>query len=307
MSSVSRCNSYSIPRSVQFLFGCLATTSFFSCATPLKQHYQIQPLQSDDAVTIEIKGVDEEVELQKYVYRSHEWTDVDGRSVKSERESSSFDVQTTTLLNDESSKLLHQVVETVKQSGDVNLHDLGFPQKKERISFIYSSQSEVLKAGGYDKRSLFFVPPVPLPKKAVKVGDSWDMTHSWVSQQSGFPLTIKVTALLKDLLQCGEQRCASVELSGHVEVPFLDPKKVRYSSRILGRYLFNLDRGKMLWSKIVSEDSLQAAEKTVNVQSCIVSTLHKPKKLSWLTVTPDCEPEDQDLPDLPKIELAAKN
>jgi hypothetical protein len=166
-------------------------------------------------------------------------------------------------------------VKTVNKDGTVELHDLAFPELNEEINYVIRNTGEVLEAGRYSPQSLFYVPAMPIPKGNVEVGDTWTMEHTWLSNKDGIPLTLQVVAILKDIVKCeGQNVCADIEISGHVDIAAkpVSPD-VRFVSRLWGRLLFSLTRGDVIWSDMRSNEEMGMKGNRMVVHSCMVSEM----------------------------------
>ena len=77
---------------------------------------------------------------------------------------------------------LLQKIETLSREGVGLLHDLAFPEPGEIIDMEMSPEGTgYVKAGHFPKNSLFYLPPVPLPKEALMVGSYVAFPHNkWI-------------------------------------------------------------------------------------------------------------------------------
>lgn len=178
---------------------------------------------------------------------------------------------------------------TTTKDGTVDLHDLAFPEKGEEIEYIFNRDGKVLKAGDLPPDSIFYVPPLALPKGPVKVGDTWALDHAWISLKNGIPLAVHLVAILKSIRQCGKGLCADIELSGSVELVGLK-KEAIFNSSIWGRMLMSVEKGSVLWSEVRSRERMTLSGKGTDVLSCLVSGLEAPADLQILKVKPVCKP-----------------
>ena len=189
---------------------------------------------------------------------------------------------------------IHLESTVIEKDGTVDLHDLAFPEKDEIIKLVYNKDAEVLKAGDYPRESVFYVPPLSLPKEKVLPGDTWETNWSWVSIKNGIPLSLNLVTIFKNLYLCGQDdKCIDLEISGKVSIKGVNSKLFSFSSDITGRIIFSMNRGAVVWSHVKSVESLANESLRVNVWSCLKSKLVKPKNYSW---KPDesvkCKPQE---------------
>lgn len=176
-------------------------------------------------------------------------------------------------------KSVEVILTTVDKSGSLDLHDYGFPEINESIDFKYTPGGEVLKAGSFHEKSLFFVPPLPLPNRPVEKGDTWDLTHAWVSA-SGIELQLDVIGIHKGYKRCGDASpCVDIEISGSVKPATDRIVGMELSSRISGHLLFSIPKGEVYSSKMKSFETLQFPNRKVESSSCMVSTPTSSEKL----------------------------
>ena len=94
-----------------------------------------------------------------------------------------------------------------------------------------------------------------LPGKPVSVGDTWSMVHRWTSLKNGIPLEVDIVSILKNVYDCGEKvRCADIEISGDVRIPMPVSQGVSLESRVMGRLLFGVESGTVIWADIRNQE-----------------------------------------------------
>jgi hypothetical protein len=170
-------------------------------------------------------------------------------------------------------------VSVVHKDGLVDLHSLGFPEVNEELFFRFATDGRVLKAGDYSATSVFYVPPLSLPPRAVTVGESWELNHAWVSKENGIPLGLEIVTILKQVVQCGSDLCADLEISGSVKIDAPTSKDLDFISDVRGRMLFSIDRGVIVWSLVNNRERLTTKESVLKVKGCMVARLNSP--LIW--------------------------
>lgn len=183
--------------------------------------------------------------------------------------------------------------ETIEKDGQVRLHDLAFPELNEVIEFTMKQRGEILKAGAYPSSSIFFVPTVPLPSEAVKVGDTWPFHHEWISMSSGVPLSVDLAVIFKSAYRCGDEKCALMEISGKVDLLGAIGPALIFSSDISGFMLFAIDSGTLLATRVANQETMMKDEVLMKVKSCMVGVLIEPDySIDGLSIKQEaCDPE----------------
>lgn len=174
------------------------------------------------------------------------------------------------------------VVETLRKDGPVDLYDLGYPEAGESLEYVYTTKALVKKAGHFPSNTLFFIPPVSLPKKPASVGETWAMQAQWVALRNGLPMTVDVVSIFKGLYKCGTKgQCAEFEISGDVTVPDGLTKTAKLTSTLSGRVLYSLTSGAVLWSDIRNVEKLMSADDQMEIYSCTETLLEEPENERW--------------------------
>jgi hypothetical protein len=134
----------------------------------------------------------------------------------------------------------------------------------------------------------------------VGVGDTWTLDYTWVSGHDHIPLRLAVVGILKDIVPCEKKNvCADIEVSGSVNlVKTPDVRGAKFESRIWGRVLFSIDRGDVIWSKMLSHEIVGVEKESTDVLSCIVSRMQTP---GTDTGGMDCEPAEQPVTSVPSL------
>jgi len=210
--------------------------------------------------------------------------------VKEKTEGVDFIVEKKPVTKNASDKTapVEMLLTTVAKNGTLDLHEYGFPELKESIEFAYTPSGEVLKAGNFNRQSLFFVPPLPLPKGPVEAGDTWELSHDWASA-SGLELTLNVVGIHKGFKSCGAQGpCADIEISGSVKPRADRVAGMQMTSQLSGDLIYSLKEGDVLSSKVKSHEELQFPKRRVESVSCMVSVPAKSADLKGISF-PACE------------------
>jgi hypothetical protein len=183
-------------------------------------------------------------------------------------------------------KIVYQV-ETTAKTGTGDLHDFAVPELGEKLEVVIDEYAQVYKAGDYPKDSVFYLPPVSLPKDAVTIGDTWVFKGQWITLTNRVPLEIETVSILTDVIPCERGLCAVIELSGEVKIFGVDLKEFNLSSRVRGVLIFSIDLGAIVWSHVISEQSLISQGIRAESKSCLASTLLKPE---WKKLREQAQP-----------------
>jgi hypothetical protein len=252
-------------------------------------------------VTIVIKGGPGQQDITRYYSRSHITGYEGAQKVREKDEIVEFRVSEKVTRIDANKNLITVKAATISKDGTVDLHDLAFPEAGEEIEYTFTRQGEVVRAGDYPLDSVFYIPPVPLPKGPVEIGDTWTMDHGWVGMNSGIPLGVHLVSILKGIQSCGPGRCADIEVSGHVEVAGMTKKGTEFKSTIWGRMIVAVERGTVLWSEIRSREKMTLPDSRTEIQSCMVGALETPKEWSLKVPGKVCELSDGPVAVLPRV------
>ena len=224
----------------------------------------------------------------------------DQQLVRDRTEIVDFNVRTHVTKYDKAADILAYSSRTTRKDGTVDLHDLSFPDLDEQIDYVTRGNGEVLSAGRFPPQSLFFVPSMPMPGGPVEVGDTWTLTHVWLSAMETIPLKLEVVGILKDIVTCEKDKvCADVEISGHVGLAVAPAAPgSHFASRIWGRLLFSLERGDVIWSEMLSREEMSSQSEKMNVSSCMVSMM---QLATGQGQTLTCETGDRAVTKIPKL------
>jgi hypothetical protein len=260
-----------------------------ACAsTPLKP--------KGEAIRIELTGKAGASSETRYYSNANVKTYSDGQILRDKQEIVDFTTLTQIKSYDEKEKILSYSVRTVKKDGPVDLHDLAFPEKNERIEYTVRSDGTVIKAGSYSPQTLFFVPSLPIPKDEVRVGDTWTMEHTWFSAHDQIPLKLDVIGILKALVPCAGKTCADIEISGSVQLAQAPTAQgARFESRVWGRLLYSPERGDVIWSEMRSQEEMQVGSDKFTVLSCMTSET----KINDYKTKLECQPAQTPVTSVP--------
>jgi hypothetical protein len=170
-----------------------------------------------------------------------------------------------------------QVVTTADKEGETDLRTMAMPEVGERLELGMTRKGQILLAGGYPQKSIFFVPQVSLPDDKVQVGDTWDMQAEWVTLDEGVPFAMDMVSILKGFVKCGNETCADVEMSGEVRLQGSIP--VGFKNEWTGRMLFAVGSGTTVWSHVVSREDYAAEAVQRVVTTCLETVMEEPAAL----------------------------
>lgn len=211
----------------------------------------------------------------------------EGNELRSQREEAlDFKILAKTTKTD---RYIHQIVTVAEKDGTTDLHDLAFPDIGEELLLILTPQGKVIQAGNYPTTSIFYVPPLSLPEKAVEVGDTWLLKSQWTHSKNGTRMKLEVLTIFKELLKCGADECVDLEVSGSVQLEDLPINPLK--SEIKGRLLFNRTQGSLVWGVLYNREEFQQESGRILVSSCLESVLVEPAKEAWPGKQALCKPE----------------
>jgi hypothetical protein len=238
----------------------------------------------------------EEEEKQIYQFRSssHKKTFLNDQIINQKEEIVDFELELKAKAVNKDKGLFAYDLKTISKDGFIPLKDLGFPELNKKIPYMLDAKARVLRAGSYPPDSIYFIPSVILPDHKVQKGDTWDYEWDYRLIETGIPLRLKVTSILKRFLQCGLRTCADIEVSGLVELA-TRVENLNYDSELAGRMLVDVEDGSILWQRIRSGESMQTEDGRIDIFSCIESKLKSPfAKATLKDRDLDCKAKPQD-------------
>lgn len=286
----------------QAVKGCLLLVGILiaGCSTPGKNSIsrssiKIEPIESG-AVRLRLIADTDFNEVTRYISKMIANESEMGRKPKKTSELVEFTVESKIVSVDIEKERMRLRMKTIEKNGAGDLHDFAMPELGEEIVFEFDETSRVYSAGKYPPATIFFVPPLSLPDFPVRKGDTWTMEAEWVNSSNSAPFQMQLTSVLKEIISCGNYRCADIEISGNARIIGADESKFRFGSTIRGRYLFVIETGSVLWSVVRSDQSLATAKMRADVKNCFFGRLAGPEKMIWPGVqSTTCDPE-KDIP-----------
>jgi len=207
-----------------------------------------------------------------------------------------FDVNTEISNIDKKNSTVAVDTKTTKKEGSLSLNDMAYPELGETINFVFDSRGRVIQAGKHSPGSIFFVSPLPLPDRQVKVGDTWVYKTEWVAAESQMSMKLELVMTLKKATRCYDNEyCAEIEWSGKV---YQDQIPLPIHSKISGYTLYRPKTGSQIWTWSRNEEELTLQGVKMKVSTCIQSILKsETSKLNpFANQQPICDPADRDGP-----------
>lgn len=276
---------------MRFLFsiGLLGVMLSVGCASgpkPSTKHGKPIFLSTPKPIWLKIKSP-KKTRKEKVIYHSHAYTKTyeDSQLRKEKEDIIDFTVEAKILKQKKGRNNVTQIVTVTEKDGFVPLHDLAFPELGEKLRMILTPFAEVKRAGKFPTNSIFYVPPISLPKGPVSVGDTWVMKKKWVSMNNGMPFDLEMVSIFNALMKCGpnsKDECVDLEISGRVAIPGNLIANTYLDSTIKGRLVFNRTKGAIIWGDIRSHEKLRIGNGLVDVISCLSSRLEEPKADRWI-------------------------
>lgn len=243
----------------------------------------------DGPIELKLKALPGRTEKVAYLHKSFSKS-YEGSEIRHQKEESlEFTTQAETLKSQPDQ--FTQVLSILRKDGTANLHDFAMPEEGEKLEITATSKGKILKSGEYPNNSIFYVPPISLPDGPVNVGDTWTMQASWLSLEEMIPFQIDMVSILKNVWNCGNDRCAEIEVSAQVDLQGPMAQAMAFKSVWQGKMYFALNAGTVVWSRTDSEESVMTANVRRQINSCLESVMVEPAdvKLPGLD-KPACEP-----------------
>jgi len=240
----------------------------------------LAPVKLPEPVTLRLKAEMGRTEKVAYTHRATSNSYEDNQLRHKKEEALDFTSQAETLKVEPADAngiaRFTQVLSVLKKDGNADLHDFAMPDLGEKLEVTADSVGHIFKSGDYPVNSIFYVPPMSLPEKAVSVGDTWTMQASWLSLEEMVPYQLDMVSILKGFWKCGSDTCAEIEISG--DVTFQGPLAAafQFKSQWHGRTYFAMNAGTVIWSRVDSDERLVAERVRRDVDSCLEAVLIEP-------------------------------
>ncbi len=163
---------------------------------------------------------------------------------------------------------ISQTVTTVSKDGPIDLLAMGYPEVGESLDYIIAKDGDVIKAGKYPLKSLFYIPQLPFPKKPILKGETWTYTTDWVSDETLSLLSLTIVLVLKDIKECMDTLCVDVQYSGHIQQPKDSNIKIPFKSSLKGTMTYNLKMGQIIYGLQTNQEEIKIEGARVQATSC---------------------------------------
>lgn len=162
---------------------------------------------------------------------------------------------------------------TIEKKGNEELHAFGLPELNETIRLKLDSRGRVREVEGYPKSSIFYLPPVLLPKTRVKIGDSWGDTFQWKGEGQPLDLETTIECRLAGIEKWKGQKAFKIEMLAQSK--FKETEEIFLKSTSEGYFLWDHEKSLVLFAKSLGKDIV-----TSNVnQRSVTQTLYISKYL----------------------------
>jgi hypothetical protein len=193
-------------------------------------------------------------------------------------ETSSFNLNRQTIDVDESGQATFKYWVT-EVEGDVDLTNMGLPPQGKTLVEAVDKKARVLAVKDFPEQTIFYLPKIALPEKAVSPGDEWEYLGRWRSLKTGWPFEVKLNLKLKTWLMCGGLKCAHITYTGAVSLPEDSPlKQSVLDSEVVGEFVYAPVGHQFIWTYSKSEETFKSPSKVVSVDSCTASHQTSPDK-----------------------------
>lgn len=164
--------------------------------------------------------------------------------------------------------------------GDVDLASMGLPPLGQVLVEIVDKKARVQAVQNFPMDTVFYLPKIVLPEKAIQVGDTWSFSGQWKSLKTGWPFSLDLQLKLEAWFLCGGLECLYITYNGKMGLPEKGPLegKAKLKSKVRGAFIYAPVGHQFIWAESTSQENFQTAEKYVEVESCTVSYQSSPDK-----------------------------
>jgi hypothetical protein len=240
-------------------------------------------------VDLKLKAKVGRTEIVDYYHRMISQSFEDGRVRSQKEESVEFATKAETLSTETDGRFV-QVLSIPHKDGAVDLHAFALPDIGENLEIEADAKGHILRAAGYPRNSMFYVPPISLPAGPVVVGDTWAFQANWIGLEDGVPFKLDMVSILRGFWSCGVDTCAEIEISGAVGIEALKSQLIDFKSTWRGKIYFAIDSGTVVWSRTDSEELFATENVYRKVNSCLEGALGEPPEIRLPGIAkPSCE------------------
>ena len=145
---------------------------------------------------------------------------------------------------------------TYEKEGQEVLHALGYPELHEKMLFKMNASGEVEDVKGHDADSIFYLPPVLLPKRSVKINDTWEENFTWKAQGQPFHINTKITCRLVGAEDWDGREVFRINLQS-VSRFSKQMKDIAYENKSEGYFLWDPAMSTVLFSESKATDEIK--------------------------------------------------
>ncbi|PIT99005.1 MAG: hypothetical protein COT74_12230 [Bdellovibrionales bacterium CG10_big_fil_rev_8_21_14_0_10_45_34] len=258
----------------QSLFCLVILLLAFTGCTSGQKH--VDMIEGDSPLNIRFKPQVGQKEVTDYKYHSLTRTTNKGQVNFEREEDLTFSVQAEVLSERTESEITvyDYAMETLRKDGQENLNNMAFPELGEKIVWTLNDRTQVLKVANKLPGSIFYVPLIPIPDKPIKVGDTWESLYHWNASNSQLKMVLELTTLLKSHFRCQKSHeCIELQYSGEVNPSEARLVGVGMKSVLEGTMVYDLTASAIVMSKTNNSEEIAQDSSSVEVKSCIVSTI----------------------------------
>ena len=276
-----------------FLCFCFLQTSCSSFSKTKQSNLKIKN-SSKDKVSFQFSMEEDAEDRIKYRSYTLKKTYINSQISNEKTEIVEFLLRSKAKAVNPKNKIYQYELSTLQKDGFVDLKSLAFPELGEKILYTVDGRGKVLSAGVHPNDSEYSIPFFFAPEGEVAIGETWVNEEEYNLSESGVPLRLELTSILKKVLECGLKTCAEIELSGRVLMNG-DYGDTQYESEFVGRMLVSTSDSRVLWQEIRTGESLGSKNPELIVYSCIESKIVSPFHIAVAKdFDLDCVPNTED-------------
>ncbi len=254
---------------MKFIITVLLICGLFSMAEAKSyKGYKILEVMEPTAVVVQsLRGNKfEETYFSKSLTRTYD----DKTLVEEKKETNSFTVFRDTLT--ESNNHPRFLYTTKVNFGNVDMWSMGLPLPQQSLVEEVNKSGIPIDVKGYPKESIFYMPRIDLPKKPIKVGDSWKSEYTWKSMETQWPFKVLMNSELVHWIMVDGDKAAVIKYTGAVSLGEGIPIKGELKSHIYGELIYAVNTHKVLWGYTQSKEDfhmqLEDRKRSLAVESC---------------------------------------
>lgn len=260
--------------SVKLLLVCLVIGG---CAhSPVSQNENFKEVFPEQ-VDLKLTGDKGFREAEFHYYQQHQKGFKKDQIAHETDQTTTFTIQNEILDYIPDKQVLRIRQSTLSKDGPAELTALSFPDVGTSIDFTFDRRGQVLEAGAYPTKSIFFVAPMPLPDRILSPGETWSYKATWADGAQGMEYLINLIGVLERVYECYKSEyCYRIRYEGKVELPATVSLNVAFESHIKANFLVRPKNFSVLSSEVRSSETYRNGEQKMESQSCLVSSVTNP-------------------------------